>query len=269
MGRVGRWSVPIVVAAMAVTLFASVSVGAAQNFADARFASVWNEGESTLPNFWGPVRLASDGLYEPYNGGKRLVQYFDKGRMEISNGSAGLPYVSFGLLASQMVTGDVQVGDDAFTHYPPSLVRIAGDENGLGPSYRTIYENRAQLLAPRGSKPRQELGLLFDKQNHLNVSQNPANTGGPIANGAYDSITQHNILTAFAEYRLRAGVETIGLAISEPFAAYFTVGGVDRAIAVQVFERRVLTYTEDNPPAFRVEMGNIGRHYYNYIYNDR
>jgi hypothetical protein len=30
---------------------------------------------------------------------------------------------------------------------------------------------------------------------------------------------------------------------------------------VQIFERRVLTYNPANPSAWRVEMGNVGRHY--------
>ena len=248
--------------AITVGSFASSSVVAAQNFADPRFASAWNDGEAKVANFWGPLRLASDGVQEPYNGGTRLVQYFDKGRMELTNGQ-----VTFGLLANQMVTGDIQQGNDSFRHVAPSLAKIAGDTDGLGPSYRTIYDNRAQILAPRGAKPRQEIGLLFDKGNKLIVSQNPANSGGQVANSAYDGTTQHNVLAAFADYRLRAGIDTIGLAISEPFAAYFTVGGVERPIAVQVFERRVLTYTEGNPPEFRVEMGNIGRHFSDWVHS--
>lgn len=246
--------------AMILGLHASIGVAAAQSFADPRFASVWNADESRVPNFWGPLDLASDGLQEPYNGGMRLVQYFDKGRMEVTKGQ-----VTFGLLATQMVTGDLQQGDTSFRHIPPSLAKIAGDADGLGPSYRTISENRAQLLAPRDAKPGQEIGFLFDKGNNLIASPNPANTGGPIANGTYDSATHHNVLAAFADYRLTAGVGAIGLAISEPFAAYFTVGGVERAIAVQVFERRVLTYTEGNPPEFRVEMGNIGRQFFDWV----
>ena len=35
---------------------------------------------------------------------------------------------------------------------------------------------------------------------------------------------------------------------------------------IQAFERRVLTYTPSNPPAFQVEMGNIGQHYYDWRY---
>jgi len=248
--------------AMVMASSASISVAAAQNFADPRFASVWNMDERRVPNFWGPLRLASDGIQEPYNGGTRLVQYFDKGRMELTNGQ-----VTFGLLATQMVTGDIQQGDQSSRHLAPSLTKIAGDADGLGPSYRTIADNRSPLLTPRDPKPGQEISLLFDTSNTLIVSPNPASPGGPIANGAYDSATQHNVLAAFADYRLQAGMGTIGLAISEPFAAYFTVGGVERAIAVQVFERRVLTYTEGNPPDFRVEMGNIGQHFFNWVYN--
>jgi len=243
---------------------APVGVAAAQNFADPHFASVWNADGGKVPNFWGPLRLASDGIQEPYNSGTRLVQYFDKGRMELTNGT-----VTFGLLATQMVTGDIQQGDQSFRHVPPSLAKIAGDADGLGPSYRTIFDNRSELLAPRDPRPGQEISLLFDKSNTLIVSPNPANPGGPIANGAYDSITQHNVLAAFADYRGRAGMGAIGLAISEPFAAYFTVGGVERAVAVQVFERRVLTYTEGNPPEFRVEMGNIGRDFFDLVHTDR
>jgi hypothetical protein len=39
------------------------------------------------------------------------------------------------------------------------------------------------------------------------------------------------------------------------------VGGKELPILFQVFERRVLTYNPANPPAFRVEMGNVGQHY--------
>ena len=37
-------------------------------------------------------------------------------------------------------------------------------------------------------------------------------------------------------------------------------------VLIQAFERRVLTYTPANPRAFQVEMGNVGRHYYDWRY---
>ncbi len=71
---------------------------------------------------------------------------------------------------------------------------------------------------------------------------------------------------AFADYRAKAGLQTIGYATSEPFSTTVKVGGAQKAVLVQVFERRVLTYTASNPDAFKVEMGNIGQHYYKWRY---
>jgi hypothetical protein len=44
------------------------------------------------------------------------------------------------------------------------------------------------------------------------------------------------------------------------------VGGVELDVLVQLFERRVLTYTPTNPAGFKVEMGNVGQHYYRWRY---
>jgi hypothetical protein len=37
-------------------------------------------------------------------------------------------------------------------------------------------------------------------------------------------------------------------------------------VLVQVFERRVLTYTPSNPDGWKVEAGNVGQHYYTWRY---
>ena len=66
---------------------------------------------------------------------------------------------------------------------------------------------------------------------------------------------------AFAAFRDRAGVLTIGFAISEPFWSHARVAGQATDVLVQAFERRVLTYTPTNPDPFKGEFGNIGRHY--------
>jgi Tol biopolymer transport system component len=41
---------------------------------------------------------------------------------------------------------------------------------------------------------------------------------------------------------------------------------VEKDVLVQLFERRVLTYTPSNPAGFQVEMGNVGQHYYRWRY---
>ena len=46
------------------------------------------------------------------------------------------------------------------------------------------------------------------------------------------------------------------------------VGGVQKQVFVQAFERRVLTYTPGNPPGFAVEAGNVGLQYLRWRYGD-
>jgi hypothetical protein len=53
----------------------------------------------------------------------------------------------------------------------------------------------------------------------------------------------------------------MGLPISEPYWTRVKVGGIEKDVLFQAFERRVLTYTPDNLAEWRVEMGNVGQHY--------
>ncbi len=57
-------------------------------------------------------------------------------------------------------------------------------------------------------------------------------------------------------------VRVLGLPITEPYWVKAKIGGVEKDVLVQLFERRVLTYTPSNPPGWQVEMGNVGRHYW-------
>ena len=63
-------------------------------------------------------------------------------------------------------------------------------------------------------------------------------------------------------------VFTLGYPISEPYWTRIKVGGADRDVLVQPFQRRVLTYSPDNPSGWQVEMGNVGRHYYLWRYGE-
>ena len=57
-----------------------------------------------------------------------------------------------------------------------------------------------------------------------------------------------------------------GLPITEPYWFVTTVGGQPAWVMAQLFERRVLTFTPSNAPEFQVEMGNVGRHYWEWRY---
>jgi hypothetical protein len=46
------------------------------------------------------------------------------------------------------------------------------------------------------------------------------------------------------------------------------VAGVQQLVMIQCFERRAMTYTPQNEPNWRVEAGNVGRHYYAWRYGE-
>ena len=91
---------------------------------------------------WGP-KANTGALQEDYveaPGGTRTVQYYDKSRMEITDpaGDQTSPwYVTNGLLVNELVTGNMQVGNDAFEQRSAAEVNIAGDP-GEHPTYADI-----------------------------------------------------------------------------------------------------------------------------------
>ncbi len=245
-----------------MALAGRMPVQAAQDFATPLFAQQWQQGEAIVPNFWGPLSLATEGRMEEYAeapGGRRLVQYFDKGRMELTGGT-----VTNGLLTTEMVTGQIQTGRASFRALPAPAIPIAGDISNSGPTYAQLGSTAKTLLDPA---PRQTgtVGQAFVTSAGTIQVTNMAPSDA-LTFTAYDDTTQHNVPKAFDEYRARAGVATIGLALSEPFRANVNLRGTAKTVMIQLFERRVLTYTAVNDPAFRVEMGNTGQHYYAWRY---
>ena len=257
-------SLPATPSAGAMSAAGCVPFAQAGMFAAPGFGMQWQMGEALAANFWGPAGNApSPEQYREATGGSRLVQYFDKGRMELADPAAGT--VTNGLLASELVSGQMQVGDSTFENRGAARIPVAGDPDNAGPTYADLGGPAAALLAATPAR----MGTMVT----TTVAANGAITDGMMLTGtgstaisAYDDATRHNVPQAFAEYRARAGLAAIGLAKSEPFLATVKVGGVQRQVLVQVFERRVLTYTADNAEAFRVEMGNIGQHYYRWRY---
>ncbi|MFW6074260.1 MAG: hypothetical protein ACOC9Y_01610 [Chloroflexota bacterium] len=83
-------------------------------------------------------------MTEPYAeapGGERTVQYFDKSRMEDNSYRADeAPWdVTNGLLVVELITGEMQVGDDDFEDRDPAEVNVAGDpDDPTGPTYATF-----------------------------------------------------------------------------------------------------------------------------------
>jgi hypothetical protein len=268
---ISRRALAVLLAGLAI-LTGPGDARAAQDFASPLFARRWQHDDRVVPNFWGPLATASDALTEPYDGergcprevltcaindqglGRRLVQYFDKGRMELRRDEAGGRIVTSGLLVRELITGQVQVGDTDFQARAPAAIPVAGDTTNPFPLYRDLGSGPAvATMAPVGAP----VTLLLTQQGGGTIGQQDEQTVLVLTDGP----TGHGVPSAFADFRVRVGLENVGLALTDPFWADVSIGGQPRRVLIQAFERRVLTYSAANPAPFRVEFGNVGRQY--------
>lgn len=140
---------------------------------------------------------------------------------------------------------------------------VAGDTDNTFPTYANLAKVQPAEQNNNG-KP-------VTKQYKQDGSFGTYDTKGDAqaATAAFDDTTKNNLPKAFADFRNApdfGGHAAIGLAITEPVWANVKVGGVQKDVLMQGFERRVLTYTPNNPDGFKVEYGNIGRAYYAWRY---
>lgn len=253
----------LVLVLFSVLACAPSPVGAVE-FASPLFRIEWLQGEGIVQNFWGPSGTeAFTEAYVEAPGGQRTVQYFDKGRMELTDPATGR--VTNGLLAKELVSGNQQIGNTTWVHHEPPAIPLAGDQGGVGPTYALLSSAGAPLFAPTPMRGEMPIAATFNVDGTLTM--NVPRPDAALTVRAYDAMTQHNVLGPFADFRRNVGLDAIGYALSEPFLATFTVGGVPKTIAVQIFERRVLTYTASNPDPFKTEFSNIGRHYFTWRYH--
>ncbi len=235
------------------------------------FQSQWQTGEGIARNLWGPSLVTPEQeSYRDAAGGYRLVQYYDKGRMELGDAKGGT--VTNGLLATELITGELQVGNAAFQSRGPATIPIAGDPDSPGPTYAALNDRAAKLLATTPAKTGTTISATLSAAGDLSETAATSATDlrktakADTTLTAYDDTTKHNLPAAFAAYRTKVGLGVIGYAKSEPFVTTVKIAGVQRQVVVQVFERRVLTYNAANSDAFKVEMGNIGQHYRHWRY---
>jgi hypothetical protein len=273
-----RSMLPLVIVGMLACMMAS-DVLAADAFAVPAFDQRWRQDEQITPNFWGPLDHATDGINEMYVEGvagpicrpdqacpqylirgQRLVQYFDKGRMELTGASGAGGLVTSGLLVKEMISGRMQVGNAAFAARNPARIPVAGDLDNLFPLYSDLTAPLPPQPVAAGSPVQTEL-TPRGPQAAANVPQDAA-----AAISTTDSATGYAVPRIFVDFRERIGLQVVGLAITQPFWVQVKVAGVQRRVLMQAFERRVLTYNAANPDPFKVEFGNVGQHYYRWRY---
>lgn len=258
-----------------VLLIPGSSLSAASSFASPAFQQVWQRSEAVLPNFWGPLSLAKDGKQEPYKeapGGQRLVQYFDKARMELTDPATNV--VTNGLLTVELKTGKLQLGDNTFEQHNPAHINIAGDPGSDSVTYADLTQlpERDQQRAVADLRP----PLVFvngklEAVPNLPIANLPATPSllyGPYVQDPGGRYGQY-VFKPFYDFinAIPQGQAAIGYPISPVIAAQVKIRGVPTYVLVQAFERRVLTFNGANPQASQVEFGNIGQHYYQWRYS--
>jgi hypothetical protein len=261
---------------------------------------VWNRtdapvlsGQVSRTWFWGPGPN-TPGLIEQYNQGvnkQRLVQYFDKSRMEINNpaGDRSQPFfVTNGLLTVELISGFIQLGDADFARFHPACIPMSGDfGDTLAPTYFAFQGVSNTQAGDHNSPDRtgQKVLETIDRDGKTGTDPSKGNIAG-VNLVHFEPQTKHNIPQVFWDFLnssgpvRNAGGQIVneqliqpwnfasGYPISEPYWAKARIGGQVKDVMIQAYERRALTYVPTNSAGFQVEMANIGQHYFDWRYRN-
>jgi hypothetical protein len=246
-------------------------------FADPAFRQLWVRTDQAVAaggagRSWtwgtGPGQVRYE-RFDEVAGAARLVQYFDKARMEVNDptGDRASPwFVTCGLLVVELITGRVQVAANSFTRLDPAAIPVAGDPTG-NPDAPT-YAMLAPLAAVDGGN--RAPGRIGER---VGATLGPNGVGADAALALpetvivrYDEVTGRNVPQIFQRFldAQRPRIDPLfafGRPITEPYWAQVRVAGQRVPVLFQAFERRLLTYNPANPDPWKVEMGNVGRHY--------
>jgi hypothetical protein len=274
------------VASLALAAMVTItSVSAAPTFGNDAFARVWDRQDRAVAEHvsdrswtWGPAPI-SDAQRENYAEapeGMRAVQYFDKSRMEINDPTAdpnATWYVTNGLLPIELMSGRMQIGNNQFQFRGPARVSAIGDPDNW-PTYADLlpfYQSPGAVNPSDLGKPATGMisptGQIVGFNDYANdpatILVRGENNHG-VAKGFQDFMNQEGLVSDDGRYvngQVYDPLFVFGLPVTGAYWVKTKVGGKDMPVLFQVFERRVLTYNPANPPAFRVEMGNVGQHY--------
>ena len=224
---------------------------------------------------WGPTAIFSgtEALAEAPDG-KQAVVYFDKGRMEIPNPNPPQPtrfLVTPGALARELVSGQIMTGAAQRETKPPPEIVLAGDDpNADAPTYATFNKLGAGTDTNKSQdKTGQPAEATLSRDG--TVRTNPG-LGALAKIAAFVPETGHNLPDVFLNYYKAQTWDWIyvaGYPISEPYWAHVSIAGQTRDVLVQVFERRTITFDPGAPDGYKVQFGNVGRHYYDWRYPAR
>ncbi|CAN5780838.1 hypothetical protein BH20CHL1_BH20CHL1_08830 [soil metagenome] len=241
-------------------------------------------GDVSRTWMWGPEAF-TEAVIEPYldaPGGERREQYYDKSRMELNNSDGeadSLWNVTNGLLVVEMMSGNVQLGDNTFEHRGPTFVYAAGDQvdDPESPTYLTIAQLQGRPQHPAGEP------IIATVNRNAGIDTNPDLAQYDVRPAAVVEETDHAVASVFWDFMNSQGeiyddgdlttgkifenpFYATGYPRTEAYGAHIQLDGVKTWVLLQCFERRCLTFTPDNPDGWQVEAGNVGQHYYEWRY---
>jgi hypothetical protein len=247
---------------------------------------------------WGPEAFAitAEEFEEAPAGGqitiagKRLVAYYDKARMEVNNpfsNRISQYFISNGLLVKELINGERAIGYSKTVSSLPAQVPVAGDEVNYtdSPTYASLI-SIASLVPGQNRATNRIDGIVtsYLSRNSTFMEEDQRFAAYNVKIAYYENdVFGHNIPKIFWDFMnsvgrvIEDGVErdnlvlsdwryTMGYPITEPYWATVAIRSQPRDVLTQCFERRCLTYTPSNPDGFKVEMGNVGQHYYKWRY---
>ncbi len=275
-------------------------VARAEEFANPAFKNLWFRSDGLVaasnaarPYVWGREPFATrTERYENSPNRQRLVQYFPKGRMEITRPDGDATnqwYVSSGLLVRDMVAGVVQIGDNLVQLYRPVNTPVVGDENQ--PLASTPRYGDVASVAFNSSAARSLTGQPITRTLRAG---DPPNTGGRVVPrasnaqpkinyGYFEPTSRHNIAAPFWDFMNATGqvyapngeIATapifdwqyiLGYPLTEAYWVNAKIEGKTQEVLVQFFQRRVLYFNPAAPASQQVDFTNVGSHWYNWQY---
>jgi len=177
------------------------------------------------------------------------------------------------------VTGELQLGDDTFVQREPAQINVAGDPTDES---APTYADMAGLLDEPAFPVGETITATIDDDGQPGEDEAFAAYGVTAAYHVPE--TGHTVASVFWDFMNSSGTVYVdgqlvedrlfqdpffgfGFPVIEAYWATIELDGEPTDILIQVFERRVATYTPDNPEGWRVETGNVGAHYYWWRYD--
>jgi len=191
------------------------------DFAHSGFGRTWVRTDMPVATgrvnrswFWGPGPN-TPGLIEQYNesgwgGRQRLVQYFDKSRMEINdpNADPSQPFfVTNGLLTVELIGGFIQVGDDDFVQFRPACIPMTGDFGNTTAVTYAAFQQVSNTQAednPAPNRVGQTITATISATGTVGTLPTGADLPG-VQIAQYITETQHNIPTVFWDFLNQQG----------------------------------------------------------------